>query len=133
MHGCRLAHNEPEQWPVERTTLIVCDMWDAHLCKNTVTREVKMAPRMNEVIEKAHAAGRVHHARAERVHESLRGHYGTRAGKDRASFKAVSDEEWQMWMEHQRSHDHHASIRAHLARLERAGFAVADCVWRYAL
>jgi len=53
--------------------------------------------------------------------------------KTHAVENAVSEEEWQMWMEHQRSHDHHASNRAHLGWLERAGFAVADCVWRYAL
>jgi tRNA (cmo5U34)-methyltransferase len=46
---------------------------------------------------------------------------------------AVSDEEWEMWMEHQRAHDHHATIREHLSWLEQCRFEVADCVWRYSL
>ena len=46
-----------EQWLPSRTAIIVCDMWDLHHCKNAVTREVEMAPRMNEVLEKARAAG----------------------------------------------------------------------------
>jgi len=46
-----------EQWLPSRTAIIVCDMWDAHHCKNAVVREVEMAPRMNEVLEKARAAG----------------------------------------------------------------------------
>ncbi len=46
-----------EQWLPSRTAIIVCDMWDAHHCKNAVVREGEMAPRMNEVIEKARAAG----------------------------------------------------------------------------
>lgn len=52
-----VAQLAKEQWPVERAAIIVCDMWDAHHCKNAVTREVEMAPRMNEVLEKARAAG----------------------------------------------------------------------------
>ncbi len=46
-----------EQWPPSSTAVIVCDMWDLHHCKNAVTRAVEMAPRMNEVLEKARAAG----------------------------------------------------------------------------
>lgn len=46
-----------EQWLPSRTAIIVCDMWDLHHCKNAVTREVEMAPRMDEVLEKARAAG----------------------------------------------------------------------------
>jgi hypothetical protein len=46
-----------EQWLPSRTAIIVCDMWDLHHCKNAVTREKEMAPRMNKVIEKARAAG----------------------------------------------------------------------------
>ena len=46
-----------EQWLACRTAIIVCDMWDLHHCKNAVTREGEMAPRMNEVLEKARAAG----------------------------------------------------------------------------
>ena len=46
-----------EQWLPSRTAIIVCDMWDLHHCKNAVIREGEMAPRMNEVLEKARAAG----------------------------------------------------------------------------
>ena len=46
-----------EQWKPEQTAIIVCDMWDLHHCRNAVKREGEMAPRMNEVIEKARAAG----------------------------------------------------------------------------
>ena len=46
-----------EQWLPQQTAIIVCDMWDLHHCKNAVTREGEMAPRMNEVLEKARGAG----------------------------------------------------------------------------
>lgn len=46
-----------ESWLPSRSAIIVCDMWDLHHCKNAVTREGEMAPRMNEVLEKARAAG----------------------------------------------------------------------------
>ena len=46
-----------EQWLPQQTAIIVCDMWDLHHCKNAVTREGEMAPRMNEVIEKARSQG----------------------------------------------------------------------------
>ena len=46
-----------ESWLPSRTAMIVCDMWDVHSSKNAVTRETEMAPRMNEVMEKARDAG----------------------------------------------------------------------------
>jgi hypothetical protein len=46
-----------EQWLPSRTTIIVCDMWDLHHCKNAVTREGEMASRFNEVLEKARKDG----------------------------------------------------------------------------
>lgn len=46
-----------EQWLPSRTALIVCDMWDLHHCKNAVIREGEMAPRLNEVLEKARQEG----------------------------------------------------------------------------
>lgn len=46
-----------ESWLPSRSVIIVCDMWDLHHCKNAVVREGEMAPRMNEVLEKARAAG----------------------------------------------------------------------------
>jgi lysophospholipase L1-like esterase/nicotinamidase-related amidase len=51
------ATTSKESWLPSRTAIIVCDMWDLHHCKNAVTREGEMAPRMNEVLEKARAAG----------------------------------------------------------------------------
>ena len=46
-----------QQWKPSRTAIIVCDMWDLHHCKNAVVRETEMAPKMNEVIEKARQDG----------------------------------------------------------------------------
>lgn len=46
-----------EQWLPSRTAIIVCDMWDLHHCRNAVIREGEMAPRMNEVLEKARNEG----------------------------------------------------------------------------
>jgi lysophospholipase L1-like esterase/nicotinamidase-related amidase len=46
-----------EPWLPSRTAIIVCDMWDLHHCKNAVTREVEMAPHMNEVLKKARKDG----------------------------------------------------------------------------
>lgn len=48
---------ESQSWLPSRSAIIVCDMWDLHHCKNAVVREGEMAPRMNEVLEKARAAG----------------------------------------------------------------------------
>lgn len=46
-----------EQWLPSRTAIIVCDMWDLHHCKNAVIREGEMAPRFNQVLEKARQEG----------------------------------------------------------------------------
>ncbi len=46
-----------ERWKTGETALIICDMWDAHHCYNAVQRVKDIAPRMNEVIKKARAAG----------------------------------------------------------------------------
>jgi len=46
-----------ESWLPSRTAIIVCDMWDLHHCKNAVTRESEMAPRMNEVLGQARKQG----------------------------------------------------------------------------
>jgi len=46
-----------EQWLPQHTAIIVCDMWDLHHCKNAVVREGEMAPRMNDVLEKARSEG----------------------------------------------------------------------------
>jgi nicotinamidase-related amidase len=46
-----------EKWEPKQTAIIVCDMWDLHHCKNAVIREREMAPRMNDLLEKARAQG----------------------------------------------------------------------------
>ncbi|NBV23761.1 MAG: isochorismatase family protein [Proteobacteria bacterium] len=46
-----------EKWDAGKTAIIVCDMWDLHHCKNAVKREGELAPRMNELLEKARAQG----------------------------------------------------------------------------
>src|SRR4051812_43667283 len=46
-----------EKWLPSKTAIIVCDMWDLHHCRNAVVREGEMAPRMNEVLEKARSQG----------------------------------------------------------------------------
>lgn len=52
----------------------------------------------------------------------------------RLTFSAgCSDEEWEMWMKHQREHDHHEPLLDHFRWLETAGFRSVDCVWRYLL
>lgn len=53
--GVKRAVNE--KWVARETAVIVCDMWDLHHCKNAVAREGEMAPRMNEVLEKARGLG----------------------------------------------------------------------------
>ncbi|MBI3874954.1 MAG: hypothetical protein HY300_03125 [Verrucomicrobia bacterium] len=46
-----------EKWDTKKTAIIVCDMWDLHHCLNAVRREGEMAPRMNDLLEKARAQG----------------------------------------------------------------------------
>jgi lysophospholipase L1-like esterase/nicotinamidase-related amidase len=52
-----MAKQAGESWNPRETAIIVCDMWDLHHCRNAVKRESEMAPRMNEVLEKARAQG----------------------------------------------------------------------------
>jgi type 1 glutamine amidotransferase/nicotinamidase-related amidase len=47
----------PGRWDAEKTAVILCDMWDDHYCRNSARRVAEMAPRMNEVVKKARAAG----------------------------------------------------------------------------
>lgn len=46
-----------QTWDPRQTAIIVCDMWDLHHCKRAVERVVEMAPRMNEVLNKARDQG----------------------------------------------------------------------------
>ncbi len=55
------------------------------------------------------------------------------------NWKALSREagstpaEWEMWMQHQREHDHHDPLCDQIDWLRNAGFKVVDCPWRYLL
>ncbi len=44
-------------WKAKQTAIIVCDMWDSHHSLNAVQRVVEIAPRMNQVLEKARNQG----------------------------------------------------------------------------
>ena len=46
-----------EKWLPSQTAIIVCDMWDLHPCKSAFLRETEMAPKLNEVLEKARSQG----------------------------------------------------------------------------
>ncbi len=45
------------EWDASKTAVILCDMWDDHYCRSAAKRVAEMAPRMNEVVKKARAAG----------------------------------------------------------------------------
>jgi nicotinamidase-related amidase len=44
-------------WPVARTAIIICDMWDTHTCSLSAQRVAALAPRMNQVVNAARALG----------------------------------------------------------------------------
>ena len=44
-------------WEASETAIIVCDMWDDHYCRSSVTRMEAMIPRMNTVLAGARALG----------------------------------------------------------------------------
>ncbi|MFC1848400.1 class I SAM-dependent methyltransferase [Chloroflexota bacterium] len=56
-----------------------------------------------------------------------------RTWREYAFRQGATDKEWEMWMEHQAQHDHHASVQKHVSWLTGAGYPVIDCVWRYLL
>lgn len=45
------------EWPVARTAIVICDMWDAHTCALSAQRVANLAPRMNNVINAARSNG----------------------------------------------------------------------------
>ena len=45
------------EWEPRQTAVIVCDMWDSHHSLNAVRRVEEIAPRMNQVLEKARSLG----------------------------------------------------------------------------
>ena len=44
-------------WPVVRTAIIICDMWDSHTCGMSAQRVALMAPQMNQVVSAARSLG----------------------------------------------------------------------------
>jgi nicotinamidase-related amidase len=44
-------------WEVAQTSIIICDMWDAHTCSSSAQRVAAMAPRMNQVVSTARSLG----------------------------------------------------------------------------
>lgn len=50
-------HTKQAAWKPQQTALIVCDVWDSHHCLNAVRRVEEIAPRMNQVLEKARGMG----------------------------------------------------------------------------
>ena len=51
------ASEQVLQWPVSRTAIIICDMWDTHTCAMSAQRVSLMAPRMNQVVSAARSLG----------------------------------------------------------------------------
>jgi len=45
------------EWPVARTAIIICDMWNTHTCAMSAQRVALMAPRMNQVVSAARGLG----------------------------------------------------------------------------
>lgn len=51
------ASEQALEWPVARTAIIICDMWDTHTCAMCAQRVAVMAPRMNRVVSAARSLG----------------------------------------------------------------------------
>jgi tRNA (cmo5U34)-methyltransferase len=50
--------------------------------------------------------------------------------KDEAFNLGSTEENWNMWMEHQNAHDFHSPVGWHLQQLELAGFKEVDLLWK---
>jgi len=50
--------------------------------------------------------------------------------KEEAFKLGSSQENWQMWMEHQEAHDHHSPVAWHLDKLRSCGFTEVDILWK---
>jgi tRNA (cmo5U34)-methyltransferase len=44
-----------------------------------------------------------------------------------------TENEFEMWMQHQREHDHHDTLADQINWITGAGFSTTDCTWRYLL
>lgn len=51
------ASEQVLEWPVARTAIIICDMWNAHHCGMAAQRVALMAPRLNQVVSAARGNG----------------------------------------------------------------------------
>ena len=51
------ASEQVLEWPVARTAIIICDMWDTHTCSMSAQRVALIAPRMNQVASAARSLG----------------------------------------------------------------------------
>ena len=45
------------EWKPSETAVIICDMWNEHWCKGATHRVAELAPRMNDIVSKAHSKG----------------------------------------------------------------------------
>lgn len=53
--------------------------------------------------------------------------------KEEAFRLGSTQENWDMWMEHQQAHDFHTPVQWHLQKLEKAAFDAIDILWKYLL
>ncbi len=57
----RSKSGEPSEkelrWPVAKTAIVICDMWDTHTCSMSAQRVSLMAPRMNRIVSEARSLG----------------------------------------------------------------------------
>ena len=56
-NGNAEAKTEPAKWKVEKTAIIICDMWDDHWCKSAARRVGEMAPSLNDTVKTAREKG----------------------------------------------------------------------------
>ena len=52
-----LLEQSPQSWDATATAVIVCDMWDAHHCRNATRRGAELAPRIDKFVAGIRAAG----------------------------------------------------------------------------
>lgn len=46
-----------KRWPVAETAILLCDVWDRHWSQGAMDRVEAMAPRINQVVQRARAGG----------------------------------------------------------------------------
>jgi len=51
----RLVRND--QWPAEKTAVVICDVWDSHHCLNAVRRAEQIAPSIDQLARTVRDAG----------------------------------------------------------------------------